>query len=501
MILEPQAKWTLENFENLMISEPKLSLSARTQNRVKKASAQVQKLARSRDAIYGVNTGFGKLAQIRVSTQDLQDLQINLLRSHACGIGNPLSPSVVKRILALRVLSLGKAYSGISLELLKRHLEYWNQKLIPWIPEQGSVGASGDLAPLAYLGLTFMGEGYFMDRGRRVPAMRALRKARLKPLSVLAKEGLALVNGTQVSLALALEARASLVRALEWLPWIAALSVEAHRGTDQVFRADLHRLKAHPHQQAVASKLFKILHGSSHMKDHASCDLVQDSYSFRCIPQIVGPVLEIFESANRLLEGEMNSVTDNPVLLPSGELVSGGHFHAQSVALACDQMALGVVTLSNLIERRIDQLIHPGTTRQTPFFATAPGVESGLMIVQTAAAAIASENKTLAHPASADTIPTNGNQEDHVSMAPWAARKLQTMISNLWHLLGAELVVATRGCILESTQSSKTFAPALSGLLRQLSRDLPQLFKPGDRFFGDDWARTREWLLSRRPPR
>jgi histidine ammonia-lyase len=495
MKFEPQVKLTIDDLEDALSSESRFVLSPRAKQRLHKISLRMQKKALSPEAIYGVNTGFGRLAQIRIQTKDLVKLQVNLVRSHASGIGEPCPASVVRRLLFLRALSLGKGPSGISPLLVQRHLDYLNQDLIPVIPQEGSVGASGDLAPLAHLALTFLGEGSFMVKGKVQSASSVLNRARLKPLTLGAKEGLALVNGTQFSLAWALEALAQTQEAVSWMLEASLLSIEGHRATRAVFDPRLHALKEHPHQRAVADFYWKALAGSPHMSSHNGCDLVQDSYSFRCIPQVVGPAMALLDQAQDLLTDELNSVSDNPVYLAeSDELLSGGHFHAHAVSMAADLMSLSLATLINLTERRIDQLVNPLTTRTKAFLANDPGTESGMMIVQTAAAALASQSQALVHPASAHSIPTNGNQEDHVSMAPWAAHKALKLAQNLKRVAAAEFLVGIRACELEREISASRFAPRVETHLRGLKSALPQLFQKGDFVFGDAWAALENYL-------
>lgn len=497
MQINPQAHCSLVELENLVDSKRSISFQAAAKAKVERSSKALQKLVESPDPIYGVNTGFGRLAQIRVSESELVALQENLLRSHACGIGAPLSSRVVRRLILLRLLSLGKTYSGIQWPLLKRHLDYLNKGLTPYIPSQGSVGASGDLAPLAHLGITFLGEGYFLENSKKVSASAVLKRFSWKPIPVKAKEGLSLTNGTQFSLALALESLRSLRSILEWMEDAACLSVEAHVATSRVFLPKIHELKKHEWQLKVAKSLSKKLRGSEHMRGHRHCNRVQDSYSFRCIPQVVGPAMQLIENAEKMLEAEINSVSDNPLFFEKEKkLYSCGHFHAQAVSMACDTLAIAVATLGNLIERRIDQLVNPLTSRSMGFLANQPGVESGLMIMQTAAASLASENKTLSFPASADTISTNGNQEDHVSMAPWAARKLGMMVDNLKKLVAAEVVCAVRGCVLESTKSGQSFSPFVEKKLKELAERSPNLFLAGDRVFSEDWDQLYQYFDS-----
>lgn len=489
MKFDPQAKLTIQDVESSLEGRSALRLTAPAKKRLSMAHKRLQSLARSSEPIYGVNTGLGRLAQIRISDDELTELQVNLLRSHASGIGQPTSPRVVRRLMFLRALSLGKAYSGVSADLIGRHLDYLNRGLIPWIPLQGSVGASGDLAPLSHLGLTFMGEGHFLKgESNRESASSVLKRSKLKAISIGPKEGLALVNGTQFSLALALEARNKIWNLLDWLMLAICISVEGHRATRAVFDPRLHALKAHPHQRKIASLLWRALSGSKHMTSHDDCDLVQDAYSFRCIPQIMGPCLSLLERADELLTDEINSVSDNPVFLAkSGVFLSGGHFHAQGVGMAADVIAMAGTVLSNLVERRVDQLVNPLTTRTQGFLASRPGVESGLMIVQTAMASLASENKALSLPSSADTISTNGNQEDHVSMAPWGARKAMMIVENLQKLVAGELLCGIRACQLENKKLNADFAPVVEGALQYFEALNPRLFKLHDRTFGEDW--------------
>lgn len=462
---------------------------------MEEASRLVAELAESERPIYGINTGFGRLASVRISKDELKALQINLLRSHACGLGPPMPERAVRRLLLLRLLSLGKGFSGIRLKLLERHLDYLHRGLSPYIPIQGSVGASGDLSPLSHLGLTIIGEGHFLRSGKPVRASSVLKKEKLEPLDIAPKEGLALTNGTQFSLSLAVQALTELQKILPWSELAAAVSVEAHQATSAVFSAKLHKLKAHPEQQAVAARISKLLKKSAHMKSHRGCDRVQDAYSFRCLPQVYGPCYELIKTAQSLLEGEINSVTDNPIVFAQERKIqSCGHFHAHSVSLASDLLGTAAVSLGNHIERRVDQIVNPLTARAPAFLASRPGVESGLMIVQTAAASLASESKTMAFPGSADNIPTNGNQEDHVSMAPNAARKAQYIVTNLRRLVAAELICGVRGCVIESTRTGLSFSPSIERALAFLAEKQPSLFKAGDRVFSKDWQEL-DYLL------
>lgn len=501
MFLEPQSKFSCSQLERLLLEEKNWRFSPETQKRIESAASVVQDLASSSNPIYGINTGFGRMAQFRISPDQLEELQINLLRSHASGIGEALSPKIVRRLLLLRVLSLGKGHSGVSVQILNRHLDYLREGLIPYIPNHGSVGASGDLAPLAHLGLTFIGEGYFLsDSGEKIPTKKVLEEFSWKPISIGPKEGLSLTNGTQFSLALGLEVLDQLRKLLTWMEAATAMSIEAFRATDAVYLEKIHALKAHSYQQEIARRLRFLLKDSPHMQHHKDCELVQDPYSFRCIPQILGPCYALVDQAETFLEAELNSVSDNPLVFPDdSEILSCGHFHAHFVSMACDLLAMAMTSMGNLIERRIDQIVNPLVQRLPGFLASQPGLESGLMIVHTACAALASENKVLSFPASADSIPTNGNQEDHVSMAPNAARKAGRILQNLRRLVAAEILCGVRACVIESTRTGQKFSRFIESFLHYLSDTHPELFLSGDRVFGEDWARLEERLMGEFP--
>ncbi|MCX8004150.1 MAG: histidine ammonia-lyase [Burkholderiaceae bacterium] len=412
------------------------------------ASAAVLQRAAALDApVYGVNTGFGRLASTRIGAGDLAALQLNLIRSHAAGVGAPLEPAVVRLVLALKAASLARGHSGVRPVVIDTLLAVHNAGLVPYVPSQGSVGASGDLAPLAHLTLALLGEGEMLAGGERVPAAPLLRQAGIEPLTLAAKEGLALINGTQVSTALALHALLTFEPVLEAALVIGALTVDAARGSDDPFDPRIHALRGHPGQADVARYYRALLAGSEIRASHRhGDDRVQDPYSLRCQPQVVGACLDQLRHAARVLLREANAVTDNPlVFADDGALLSGGNFHAEPVALAADGMAVAIAEVGAIAERRIAMLIDAGVSRLPPFLTAEPGLNSGFMIAHVTAAALASENKSLAHPASVDSLPTSANQEDHVSMATFAARRLQPMIANTAHILGIELLAAAQG--------------------------------------------------------
>jgi histidine ammonia-lyase len=429
----------------------KLSLQAAARERIRASAAVVQAAAAGDAPVYGVNTGFGKLANQRISAEQLDTLQLNLIRSHSVGVGEPLAPEVVRLMLALKAASLARGHSGVREEVVDTLLAVHNAGLVPYVPAQGSVGASGDLAPLAHMTLALLGEGEMWVVGRRRPALAALESAGIAPLKLQAKEGLALINGTQTSTALALHALFAFEPVLQSALVVGALTVDAARGSDGPFDPRIHALRGQPGQIDVAKAYRALLAGSQIRQSHASGDdRVQDPYSLRCQPQVVGACVDQLRHAAGVLLREANAVTDNPLVFAAqGELpammISGGNFHAEPVALAADGMALAIAEVGAIAERRIAMLIDTGVSRLPPFLTADAGLNSGFMIAHVTAAALASENKSMAHPASVDSLPTSANQEDHVSMATFAARRLQPMIRNTAHILGIEWLAAAQG--------------------------------------------------------
>ena len=455
------------------------------------ASAEVvRRAADGAVAVYGVNTGFGKLASTRIGEADLAKLQLNLIRSHSVGVGAPLAAPVLRLMLALKAASLARGFSGVRPVLIDTLLAVHNAGLVPFVPSQGSVGASGDLAPLAHMTLALLGEGEFVVDGRREPAAAALQRARIAPLVLTAKEGLALINGTQTSTALALHALFSFEPVLESALVVGALTVDAARGSDGPFDPRIHALRGQPGQVDVAQTYRALLAGSAIRKSHEQGDdRVQDPYCLRCQPQVVGACLDQLRHAAQVLLREANAVTDNPLVFagdaaaPGGDLVSGGNFHAEPVALAADAMANAIAEVGAIAERRIAMLIDSNVSRLPPFLTANAGLNSGFMIAHVTAASLASENKSLAHPASVDSLPTSANQEDHVSMATFAARRLQPMIDNVAHILGVEALCAAQGIeFLRPLRSS----PALEAAQAVLRAQCPAM--ASDRYLAPDIA-------------
>ena len=439
------------------------------------AARAVEQVVTRGDPVYGVNTGFGRLASHRINAADLAQLQLNLIRSHCVGVGEPLSPSVVRLLIALKVAGLARGHSGVRIEVIQTLLAVYQRGLVPWIPSQGSVGASGDLAPLAHLTAALMGEGAFWVNGQSVPAAQTLADAGIAPLTLAAKEGLALINGTQVSTALALDALFRFEPVLEAALVTGALTLDAARGSDGPFDPRVHAVRGHPGQRDVALIARRLLEGSAIRASHREGDdRVQDPYCLRCQPQVVGACLDQLRAAAEVLLREANAVTDNPLVFPGtdgapAEFLSGGNFHAEPVALAADSMATAIAEVGAIAERRIAMLIDSSVSRLPPFLCPDPGLNSGFMIAHVTAAALASENKSLAHPASVDSLPTSANQEDHVSMATFAARRLQPMVRNVAHIIAIEWLAAAQGIeFLRPLRSSDPLERA-HALLRQRS--------------------------------
>jgi histidine ammonia-lyase len=430
----------------LLCDDARLALVPDARGAVDRAAEVVASIAAQDASVYGVNTGFGKLAQTRIPREKLADLQRNLVLSHACGVGAPLPREVVRLVLALKINSLARGYSGVRWTVVETLLACLERDVLPVIPGQGSVGASGDLAPLAHLSAALIGVGDAVAGGRRLPAAEALPQNGIALLELRAKEGLALLNGTQVSTALALRGLIGAEDVLAASLVAGALSIEAALGSVKPFDARIHAVRGHASQSDVAAAVRGLIEGSEINESHRDCGRVQDPYSLRCIPQVLGACLRTLRDAAAILVDEANAVSDNPLVFPdTGEVISGGNFHAEPVALAADALAVAIAEIGNISERRCALLVDPAFSALPAFLATDPGLESGYMIAQVTAAALASENKGLAHPASVDSIPTSAGQEDHVSMAAHGARRLDDMLRNAAGIVAIELLSAARG--------------------------------------------------------
>lgn len=420
----------------------KVRLSKSAIHNIKRSHKNLQSILSSGESVYGVNTGFGNLSHIPINNEDQSQLQINLVRSHASGIGEYLEPSIVRVILFLKLLTYAHGYSGVRLSLANKIVQFINKDIIPVIPKRGSVGASGDLAPLGHMALALIGEGEVFHNGKKYKTKNILKKYGINALKLGPKEGLSLINGTQVSTALAIDACLKGERCLKTADIVGALSVENSLSSRSVFKANIHKLKMHPGQRQSAKNVYKILTGSQIVESHKTCETVQDPYSFRCIPHVHGACRDMFSSASNVINNEINSVSDNPLIMNEKNVSTSGHFHAEHIAQALDTIAISFSEIGAISERRVHYFMK-GIGKQIPPFVTEdPGVQSGYMIAHVTASALASENKTLSHPASVDSLPTSGGQEDLVSMAPWSAFKLDKIYENIVFILAIELIVA-----------------------------------------------------------
>lgn len=474
---------TLAQLRRSAREEGPLELDPACRAGVAAGAAAVARIAASGHAAYGINTGFGRLAQKKIAADQLEVLQRNLVLSHAVGVGPALPAPVVRLVIALKLSSLGRGFSGVRPVVLDALLALYNAGVLPVIPAKGSVGASGDLAPLAHLSAVLLGVGEVFIRGERAAATDGLRAAGLAPMQLAPKEGLALLNGTQVSTALALVHLFAIEELLQSAVVAGAVCVDAALGSVVPFDARIHALRGHPGQAAVAAAYRTLLAGSQINASHQhDCEKVQDPYSLRCQPQVMGACFDQIEHAATCLLREANGVSDNPLVFPdSDEVLSGGNFHAEPVAFAADNLALAVAEIGALSERRIALLIDATLSGLPPFLVREGGVNSGFMIAHVTAAALASENKTYAHPASVDSLPTSANQEDHVSMATFAARRLGEMIDNTSTIVAIELLAAAQGIDL---RAPLTTSPPLRDVLRQLRARVP--FYDIDRYFAPD---------------
>ena len=436
---------TLAELRNLYTMEPQIQLEESCWHRMQHSADIVNAVVNKGDAAYGINTGFGLLAQTRIPSDQLSVLQKNLVTSHSAGVGKDLNISIVRLLMCLKVISLGRGYSGVRQVVVQTLIECINKGVMPCIPEKGSVGASGDLAPLAHMALCLIGEGDCYYRGNLLPAADALAAAAIAPLTLGPKEGLALLNGTQASTALALAGLFNAENLFAAATVSGALSVDALKGSAAPFDARIHAVRGQKGQIAVAEVYRRLLQGSAILTSHIHCERVQDPYSLRCQPQVMGACLDLINSASAVLLIEANAATDNPLIFDNGDVISGGNFHAEPVAMAADTLAIAIAEIGAISERRLAILVDPNMSALPAFLVSHSGLNSGFMIAQVTAAALASENKTFAHPASVDSLPTSANQEDHVSMATFAARRLQDMSENTAGILAIELLAAVQG--------------------------------------------------------
>jgi histidine ammonia-lyase len=487
-------KADLATLRHIARDKQDFTLDAGSRARVEASRKVVEDVLKKDEAVYGINTGFGDLARVRIPKDKLGELQRNLVLSHATGTGEMLGDKTTRLIIALKILGLARGYSGVRWLLIDRLMKFLEYDLLPQIPAKGSVGASGDLAPLAHLGCALIGVGRVKYRGYPMSAARAHERAGIEPLTLEAKEGLALINGTQVSTALALQGLWATENIFSAALVAGALTTDAIQGSDTPFDPRIHEARGHSGQIDAAKALRSLMSGSEIRASHADCDRIQDPYSIRCQPQVMGACLDALRHAAVILEIESNAVSDNPlVFADDGEILSGGNFHAEPVALAADHLALALAEIGALAERRIALLIDKNLSNLPAFLVKEGGLNSGFMIAHVTAAALASENKSLAHPASVDSLPTSANQEDHVSMATFAARRLSDMHDNTCGIIGIELLAAAQGIEFRRPLKSSTVLEAELAAIREQVAPYDK-----DRFFAPDIAAARALVDSGR---
>jgi len=437
---------TIENVHEVAFERRRVEVHPDAIAKIRRSRAVVDAIVNEERIVYGISTGFGKLADVRIGAAELTQLQKNLIRSHASGTGDPLSQEETRALMLLRANVLAKGFSGVRPIVVERLCDFLNHHVYPVIPCRGSVGASGDLAPLAHLAVVLIGEGEVFGVSGKMSGREALEALGAPPLELQAKEGLALTNGTQATLATGLICLRRAQQLLDLADLAGAMTLEALKCTPVAFDPRIHESRPHKGQQEVAARLLRFLTNSEIRQSHLHCARVQDAYSIRCMPQVHGPVRDCLQYVRSVIEVELNSATDNPlVFADTGDVLSGGNFHAQPLGLGYDFMAIALSELASISERRIERLLNPEYGDLPPFLADNPGLNSGFMIAQVTAAALASENKVLSHPASVDSIPTSGNQEDHVAMAMGAALKLKQIVTNLDKILAIEFLCAAQG--------------------------------------------------------
>ncbi|MBS3782694.1 MAG: histidine ammonia-lyase [Candidatus Thermoplasmatota archaeon] len=436
---------SIEDVYEVSRNHEKVELAGVCEEKVERSRKVVEKKLEEDEDVYGINTGFGDLANVKIEREKTEELQKNLIRSHASGVGESLDEDVVRATILLRANTLAKGYSGVRLKVIEHLIEMLNRGVHPVIPCQGSVGASGDLAPLAHMSLVLMGEGEAFYEGERLSGGEALDRAGLDPVELKAKEGLALVNGTQVMTAIGAIALHDGKRLLKAAQIASAMSLEALKGTDAVFDSRIHEIRPHPGQIECAKNLRKITSDSEIIESHKDCEKVQDPYTLRCMPQVYGATKDALGYVEKILEIEMNSANDNPLVFPDGDVISGGNFHGQPIALALDFFASAVAEIGDISERTTDKLMYEEESGLPKFLTEEEGLNSGFMIAQYTAASLVSENKVLSHPASVDSIPTSAGQEDHVSMGSISARQAKEVFENVENVVAIELMSAAQG--------------------------------------------------------
>ncbi len=499
---------TLDDVASVVYERRPVMLEPEARMAVDRARAVVEDLVANNRLAYAVTTGVGQLSDVRIPPDDIRKLQVNLMRSHAVGVGEPLSQEVTRAMMLLRANSLSKGCSGVRAVVIDTLCEMLNRGVHPVIPSQGSVGASGDLAPLSHLGLVLIAEGEAWFQGKRIPAAEALRLADVKPLVLAAKETISLINGTQAMLAVGLLATLQATILADTADVLGALVVDALKGTDVAFDDRIHQARPHPGQLHVAANLRRMLEGSTIRESHRGCGKVQDAYSLRCIPQVHGAVRDTLAHCREVFEVEMNSAVDNPLVFPAakkvgspqrtmdqaveGDIISGGNFHGEPVAFALDFLAIALSALAGISERRLERLVNPALNEELPpFLAPGAGLNSGFMMPQVTAAALVSENKVLSHPASVDSITTSGNKEDFVSMGMTAANKLLRIIENTRNVLAIEALAVAQALDFRVPLKTGKRGQAAHAAIRAVSPSIKE-----DRILTEDFRRVAELIAS-----
>ncbi len=479
----------LDDVKHVLYDQEKVQASKESWECVSKSRQAVENVVNEGKTVYGINTGFGKMSDVLIEKGDVEELQLNLIRSHACGVGEPFPEIVSRAMVLLRANALLKGYSGVRKQLIEKLLALLNEHVHPVVPQQGSLGASGDLAPLSHLALVLIGEGEVFYKGERMPTMKAFGTVGLTPITLTAKEGLALINGTQAMTAVGVVSYLEAEKLALQTEATASMTMEGLRGIIEAFDEDIHFARGYPEQVDVAERMRRYLDGSNLITRQGEIR-VQDAYSLRCIPQVHGATWQTLNYVKSKLEIEINAATDNPLIFEGGQkIISGGNFHGQPIALAMDFLGIAVAELANISERRIERLVNPQLNDLPAFLSAKPGLESGAMIMQYSAASLVSENKTLAHPASVDSIPSSANQEDHVSMGTIAARHAMQIIANTRRVVAIEMICALQASEFRGVQH---MAPRTQRIYRK-GREIVQSITK-DRAFSKDIESVALWM-------
>lgn len=480
---------TLKQMKKILLEQKSVSVSEESWEKVEESRAAVEKIVKDNRVVYGITTGFGKFSDVLINKEHVEELQLNLIHSHAVGVGEVFPESVSRAMLVLRANALLKGYSGVRRIVIERLLEFVNKGIHPVVPQQGSLGASGDLAPLSHLVLPLLGEGEVFYKGHRVEALKAMTKEGIFPITLTAKEGLALINGTQAMTAMGIVGYLEAEKLAYQSEMIAAMTMEGLNGIIDAFDQDVQIARGYPEQIRVAERMRELLAGSKLVTKQGEIR-VQDAYSLRCIPQVHGATWQVLNYVKEKLEIEMNAATDNPLIFEGGKkVISGGNFHGQPIAFAMDFLGIAIAELANISERRIERLVNPQLNDLPPFLSPEPGLQSGAMIMQYCAASLVSENKTLAHPASVDSIPSSANQEDHVSMGTIGSRHAYQIIANTRRVLAIELICAMQAAEIKGKEK---MSPITKDILEEGRKKIPFIEK--DRVFAKDISVAEDWL-------